>query len=469
MKTSYLNNNLGIENVTNLKSSFRINYYYVGFLFAFLSSIRLPFLPEFQLILFIVTIVYDKKISFNAILFLATILCTHHYVVPDFVLRFNSAEYPSIYTRAYGGIKLLDILVVLLFIVSLPLFIKRNVLKIFYIKGLPTILFVLAYLGANYLNSYHFALDQSLFIIRSYILFLSIFILCLNFSSKQYYNLSRLIIFCWIIKMTFAILIPHPHPLWRSILGIDGAIFFAGDEYLTIPYYLCILILINKKIQFKTIKKCIICVFLLTMIAQRKGAIPVLIGFYLIVLFYHNKNIFGTLLMKMYYVFNSIFIYLFLYNVPYIFSDPLIILAFDEYSNFAHIAIDSLKELCNTDIYNFLCGITPFGKYEIINLPSYMDHEMSFGKEVGEAFRYQFWSFPFDRCILNTGLIGFILYLGYRIYAIKYNLIYMFLLMSSMSVCYYYNMTPVSAFAMGITYAFLYNYQKSIYEKNYIL
>lgn len=469
MKTNYSNNRLEIGNSINLKSTFRINYYFVGFLFAFLSSIRMPFLPEFQLILFAVTIIFDRKISFNTILLLATILCTHHYVVPDYVWRFNSSEYPSIYTRAYVGIKLLDILVVLLFIVSVPLFIRRNVLKIFYIKGLPTILFLLAFLGFNYLNNDHFALEQFLFIIRSYILFISIFILCLNFSTQQYYNLSRLIIFCWIIKMTFAILIPHPHPLWRSILGLDGAIFFAGDEYLTIPYYLSILILTNNRIEFKTIKKCILYIFILTMISQRKGAIPVLIGFYLIVLFYQNKNRIGILLMKVYYVFNAIFIYIFLYNVPYIFSDPLIILAFDEYSNFAHVAIDSLKELYNTDIYNFLCGITPFGKYEIVNLPSYMDHEMSFGKEVGEAFRYQFWSFPFDRCILNTGFIGFVLYLGYRISAIKYNLVYMFLLMSSMSVCYYYNMTPVNAFAMGITFAFLYNYQNLIYEKNYIL
>ncbi len=450
--------------------NFNLNYYAIGAFFAFLSGLRMPYLPEIQFILLIIVLIVDRGVKFRFILFLAMVLCTHHYVVPDYIWRFDSSGYPSIYTRAYGAIKILDLLVILLFGLSIQYWHSRNILRLFYIKGLPTILLYSSWLGILYLNKDTLAFDQTLFIIRSYLLFVAVFVLCLNLDLEKFDKLARLIVFCWIMKMSVAILIPHPHPLWRNILGINGAIFFAGDEYLTIPIYIAILILINKTINFTKIKQCIWFIFLLTMIAQRKGAIPVLLGFYLVVVFYQNKNRIGTIIIKLYYVINAILIFTFLYYVPKIFYDPLIILAFDEYTNFAHIAIDSLNKISQSDPYNFICGISPFGKYEIINLPSYMDHEMSFGKEVGEIYRYQFWSFPFGRCVLNTGVAGFIIFIIYRIKSMKYNLMYMFILISCMPVCYYYNMTPVDAFAMGISYAFIYNYQKIVkYEKDSIL
>lgn len=433
-------------------------FFILGLVFAFLSGIRLPFLPEFQLTIFVVFVFKERKLSYKVLLLLATILCTHHYVIPDFVYRIDGAAYPSIYTRAYGSVKLLDLLVVFLFIVCFRLFISRNILKIFYIKSLPTILFFTSFVGLLFINSNQFSTSQFLFITRSYLLFFSIFILSINISREQFQGLSWLVVFCWTVKMIMSILIPHQHPLTRNILGIDGIIFFAGDEYMTIPYYLAMLIIIGgKNFNYRDIYSVLFIVLFLTILAQRKGALQVLGIFIAVVYAYKNSGILCRGLVKIYCVFSAIITFLFLYYIDKIVSDPLILLAFDEYSNFAQISIKSLHRLHTDNPLGFFFGISPFGKYQIVDLPSYMDHVMSFGKEVGEVYRYQFWSFPYGRCILNDGLIGFIYVMIMILRTLKYNVVMMYLVIAAIPLCYYNNLTPINAFAMGIVYAFLYN------------
>lgn len=431
-------------------------------LFALMSAARCPFLPEFQLLILLFYTIKRKGIDKNVVLLLVTILCTHHYSIPDIVLREDGSSYPSIYTKAYGGIKILDLLIVFIVSISMPTFYRRNILKFFYIPGLPTILLISAFFGLLFLNNLTFSKDNFLFLSRSYLLFFVMFIQTIRFTKKDFYTLAWLIIFSWSIKMFFAILIPHSHPMFRSILGIDGIIFFTGDEYMTLPYFFVMLLcLSSSKKHLKYTYLAIYIVFSMTLISQRKGAIPIFLGLiYLIYCSSNNKRI-GSALLKVYYSFFSLMLFLFLYNINKLTDDPLIRFAFYEYSEFSHIAIDSISKILHTNIFEFILGISPFGKYEIINLPEALDHLTSFGKEVGEKFRYQLWSFPQGRCILNVGLLGLLTVYTYVIKAFRYKLPYFYLTIICIPICYYENLTPVNAFAMGIVYAFMYNVSRN--------
>lgn len=448
-----------IKNTTLIKQTKFVKFYVIGLVFVILSGIRISFLPEFQLLCFIGYVIYNRRLNYKVLLLLSTILCTHHYVIPDFVFRSDGSSYPSIYTRSYGGIKILDLLIIFLFLTSIQLFLTRNIFKIFYIKGLPTLLAFTSFIGCLFISSQQFSQEQFLFITRSYMLFFSIFIISINLSRVEFQNLSKLIIFCWILKMVISIIIPHTNPLTRPILGFNGIIFFAGDEYMTIPLYLSILILLNKHSPpYGMTYRILLVIFILTMIAQRKGAIQILVGFYALVFCYQHKSKFGLGLLKIYYIFSGYILFVFLFYIDKIIDNPLVLLAFDEYSNFANISIASLSHLLNNNFLGFIFGISPFGKYEIIGLPSYMDHMMSFGTEVGETFRYQFWVFPLGRCILNVGMLGFIYVFFKMCLTAKYDVFLMYLLLAAIPLCYFNNLTPVNAFAMGIVYAFLYNY-----------
>lgn len=439
----------------------KYKFFYLALFFAIISSLRIPFVPELQLLLFVTYVLKERRISNNAIFLLTTILCTHHYVIPDFVFRADGSDYPSIYTRAYGAVKLLDLLIVFIFSISLKSLYERNILKLFYINGLPSFLLITSLFGFIFLNRETFAIDNYLFISRSYLLFFAIFINTLNLSRTEYIKLSKLIIFAWSCKMFFAIIIPHPNPMYRTILGIDGIIFFAGDEYMTLPYLFVILLLLyDSRKKIEGLYKYIWIIFIMTLIAQRKGGIPIFVNLFLIFYFYSNRKRFGSILLKFYIVFFSVLQFLFLYNIDKLTTDPLLKLAFIEYSQFSHIAVDSLNHILKTNIWEFLFGISPYGKYEILNLPAELDHMTSFGSEVGEIYRYQLWSFPLGRCILNVGLIGFWMVYFYSIKAMRYSLPIFYLVLACIPLCYYTNLTPVNAFSMGIVFSFLYNISK---------
>lgn len=439
------------------------NYFFgIAGLFALASATRFTFLPEIQVLILLFYTIRRKGIDNNVVFLLATIFCTHHYAIPDIVFREDGAAYPSIYTKAYGGIKVLDLIIIFLVCLSIPKFYHRNILKIFYIPGLPTFLLISAFLGLIFLNNSTFSKDNFLFLSRSYLLFFVLFIQTIKFTKREFFMFAWLIIFSWSIKMFFSILIPHAHPMYRTIFGIDGIIFFTGDEYMTLPYFFVMLLcLSSSKVHLKYIYFTIFLVFSMTLISQRKGAIPIFLGLIYLIYCYSNRKRIGSNLLKVYYSFFSLLLFLFLYNINDITDDPLIRFAFYEYSEFSHIAIDSIGKILHTNFFEFLFGISPFGKYEIINLPDALDHLTSFGKEVGEKFRYQLWSFPQGRCILNVGLLGLLIVYAYFVNAFRYKLPYFYLTIICVPICYYENLTPVNAFAMGIVYAFMYNVSRN--------
>lgn len=432
-------------------------YYAIGFLFALLSSLRVPFLPELQLVLILTFLLIYRKVNRNLFFLIITILCTHHYAILDAFYRFNGELYPSIYTRSYSGIKLLDILIILLFIFSLR---NLNNLKFILNKNLPFLLLPISFFGVTYLNSQTFAFDMFLFIFRSYLLIIAIYLITYSFSKKDLIFISKLAIFSWTVKMFFAILIPQEEPLYREIFGFQGIIYFAGDEYMTIGSFLMIILLLMKKndLKFIPIFMLLNFIFLLTLIAQRKGGVPYFIILNIILfIYFYIKNTITHKLFNLLIIINSFSIFLFLYFVVPLLPE-VIHLSFLEYSALSSSALDSIA---NINIYNQIFGITPFGKYELINLDPIFDHAMSFGKEVGEKYRYKLWAIPLGRLILNVGLIGYFYYLIYIIIrAFKENVVSFYLLSSMMGFFYFSLITPVSAIAIGISLSVFIRYKK---------
>lgn len=86
---------------------------------------------------------------------------------------------------------------------------------------------------------------------------------------------------------------------------------------------------------------------------------------------------------------------------------------------------------------------------------------MSFGKEVGEKYRYQLWTIPMGRLILNVGLFGYFYYLIYIIIrAYKENVVSFYLLSSIAGFFYFSLITPVSAIAIGVSLSAFIKYKK---------
>ena len=287
------------------------------------------------------------------------------------------------------------------------------------------------------------------FSIRSYLLIFAIFLLAVNLTKCELVTISKLIIFCWSIKMLFSIIIPHKYPLFRNILGYDGIIYFAGDEYLTIGIYISIIFIFSYRKNLSYLRYFLIInfIFALTLIAQRKGALPyfTIINCLLFIYFFLNYKIihkvFNVLLII--YAFTAfIFLWIILPNLPDIIQHAL-----QEYKALSSSALDSLL---NLSLFQLTFGITPFGKYELINLPSIFDHKMSFGNEVGEIYRYKLWTVPHGRLLLNVGLIGFI-YVNYYLISksITQNIFVFYLVFAFIPFFYFASITPVTAVAIA--------------------
>ena len=438
----------------------------IAVLFSFLSSLRIiSFLPEFQFLLVILWTIKNKGINFHVLILITIILCSHHYAVPDAVFREDSGGYPSIYTKALGPIKILDLFVLFLFIMSLNKI--PNLIKIIQIRSLPVILLFTSLFGLLFYFRLHLVDNTILYLIRSYLLIFFIFINCINLKKEHVAKLAILAIIAWTSKMFFAILFPHPHPWYRTILGYDGIMYFAGDEYMYIPIYLSIIIYTFKEqLNFKSVRNVILIVLLLALIAQRKGSINILIPFLLMIYFYYRGNSFFTYILKIYYIFSTLVIFIFLLYEDILINNQLINLAFLEYHLLAQSSLDSIINFLQGPFWHSIWGISPIGKIEIINLPKYVDGFMAFGEEVGERFRYQLWSFPYGRCILNAGIFGVIVYFLYYIKNIKCSAPTFYIIISTFPFCIYANITPVFALSLGLALAFLYLNQESEHEND---
>lgn len=440
-------------------------FFYLAILFAILSSLRTPFLPEFQLLLIISSVFLYRKINKNVIYLIITILCTHHYVIPDFLYRFNSSEYPSFYTKTIFSVKILDIFTICFLLFSIPKFSK---FAIFFKIGIfPYTLLILALLGGLFLNREQIDTSMALFLFRSIILTYLFFINTVSFKKEELIQLSKLAILAWTAKMLFSIIFPHAHPLARSIFGYEGIIYFAGDEFSTIGAYYCIILLFAdiENINFRKMNYSILFIFALTLIAQRKGAVPYFILLFLLVYIEKTNNLHLNRIYNFGLILYEWFVFLFILIFVLYLQSPLLKLAFSEYTGLTTSALDSIKNIFHEQPINGFLGYSPWGKYRVINLNPIFDHEMSFGKEVGQVYRYAIWGLPYGRSLINIGLVGFIilmlnLFRNVRKWDSKVFYLYIFCLPFFM----YAVITPVISIALGISLSSLYIFKKNRYN-----
>jgi len=445
-------NNLGVT-----------RYIVLAFFFAFLSSLRLPFLPEFQAIVIVGLIFLGRAKTFNFLALLVIFFCSHHYVIPDVIMRMDPAQYPSIYTAAHGPLKVFDIIVIALLVASVP-YLPR--LRYVYLsKRFPGVLLWIGLLGACFYPSSHQNVNNGLFLARSILFTLSIYLLVSQLESKQVSQLAYIAIIAWTAKMFFSIIFVADHPMYRQVFGMDGIIYFAGDEYLSLGVYVASIIVLSRLAgDTRSVKWALLFLLMstalfLSLLAQRKGAPSYFLIVFLMMAIerYNIKSM--KLPLNLLILLSPWATFLFLLIIlPQ--ADVLIRAAFFEYSNLLDSALSSLYHLAQTRPHNAFLGIGPAGMYEIINLHSINDHQTSFGKEVGERYRYAIWSIPYTRLILNVGALGFVLAVVYLISAIRMPVASFYLYSAALIFFYIGNITPPAAVSLGIAFVVLTNFFK---------
>lgn len=427
-----------------------LKLFFLGILASLLSSLRLEYLPEVELIL-IVIILFSGN-DFLIISSLIICLCSHHYAIPDVSFRFDSSVYPSIYTKKIGNFKIFDLLVFILSIFALIKFF-RNTYAVRFNKNYPNILF-LASLFLIVITPFDKQDVNLLFFnFRSLIIVFIFYTLLQNIENKRLIIICFLASYCWISKMLFSIMLPATNPLYREIFGLTWNIYFAGDEYLTLGvYFVSIILLYNAPLKSRQcyisrkINILIILALILALISQRKGSIIYFSTILMVINLYQNKTY--SFLSKIFILFIPASTFIFLILILPFFPNEFNLLFFDQLG-LLNSALDSIKNIFNTNFFNGLFGIGPFTYYEIKGLEDVFDNSMAFGSEVGNTFRYSIWSLPFGRLILNVGLIGFCINAFYYLKNFNKSALYFYLFSILSSFFYFENNTPINAISIA--------------------
>jgi hypothetical protein len=434
-------------------------YYFLALLFVFLSSLRIQYLPEIQLLLFIASLIFIRNKKIIAFI-LITILCSHFYAIPDVYYRFNSHEYPSIYTKnIIASIKGIDIIAVVLFIFSYQKILNLiNLIKI----PLPWILSLIAILASFFSYIIFPELDAFyargyLYLVRNILLVLGFYLLTYKLNQNHLKQIAWLASFSWVMKMVFAILFPSEN-LWIRESTLDrtelSTMYFAGDEYIVIPLYVgVILALVEKKnkLDYILLFSIVIAVTVLALIADRRSVIG--ISVFMIAAIFIKKidnkklDMIASFLIFIISAFTAAFFLLFC--VQFLPLSAQIAFKVNQY--LLSSAIDSVIFNLTKNPITLMFGLGADVPYEIINLNSIVDNEYAWGDKTGSAYRVALWYFPFGRLILNVGVIGAFLYLRYlcRIF-VKYDFITCYLLFTASGLTILNSPTPVNAIAMGL-------------------
>jgi hypothetical protein len=441
----YTESGLGVS----LSVPFR--YYLFAVLSAILSSCQIPFLPEFQLvcIFLLITLRVD---ALAIVLCLIVILCTSVYAIPDPILRASPQDYPSIYTKGYSFVRLLDVLTLVIFMYALPairgVIIHKRLLLLYgvLVISLFSLLFNHFFGVSNY--SYLF------FGIRNLLIAVSFALMLKRIAPSRISSILVFAMICWIFKMLFMILLPSDNVIEREIFGIPWKIFFAGDEYLSFMLICAVLLHVGSEF-YPTAKLKSVCYFmcflalLLALISQRKGAIPYfLFSFTMIYCFGRgviSRVFFATVLLS--FTFG-----MYIVSGPaYEFLPDSIRSSLGEYHVLYNSAISSFSHLIASSPISSLFGLGPAGLYEIFDLPPTADHIFSFGTEVGERYRYAIWAVPFDRLFLNSGIVGGVLAVLYIVLTLArgQGSAYFYMSFSIIPLFGLYGLTPVSSIFIG--------------------
>lgn len=441
------------ESVSGLSSKLNIpfRYYLLGFFCAVLSSFQITFLPEIQLFCVFLLIVCRTNPE-TLIFFVITILCTSVYAIPDPVLRAASLDYPSIYTKGYAFIRLLDLLVVMLFLYALPKF------RGFIIGGKVALLYgvFLISMASLLFNSLFGVSDYGylLFGVRNILIAVAFLLMLLRLPQDRVPSILVFSMFCWICKMFFMIVLPSDNVIEREIFGVPWKIFFAGDEYLS--FMLICAVVLQVGCFFYRIDKlkriCHVMCFIaliLALVSQRKGAVPYFL-FSFIMVFCFGRGVICRVFFSVALIAYSLVMFFFS-GLGYEFLPEGLMSSLAEYHVLYNSAISSLEYIMLNSPFSSFFGVGPAGLYEVFNLPLEADHIFSFGAEAGEKYRYAIWTLPYDRLLLNSGIAGVILVAVYILLALAQGAgsAYMYISLSIIPLFGLYGLTPVSSIFVG--------------------
>lgn len=423
--------------------------YVMGIVAALISAQKFQYLPELQLIVIAtVALVFFNRPYY----FLATaviVLSTHFYAVPDIVYRFNSSDYPSIYTKNIGNIKVLDILIVILFVYGLAKSIRTIPMPLI----APTMSFgFLGFFSMILLPSEQVEYRMALFQIRNLLLVIGVYLISVKVGKERLLRLCFLALFCWISTMIFAIIFPAENPLYRDFFGYNWNIYFAGDEYLSFGIYAASASVLARDLLLKGVNVRMLLLaavaLVLALFSQRIGSLQYFFVVFLVLSLSSAKR-WGQRIAKLVIVLPSFGIIL-LYPFVDLFSN--VSATFDAYGQLlvsgAQSWVHLLKEAPGFAVF----GLGFAGKYEIIGLSDYLDNPFAFGSEVGEQYRYAVWGLPFGRILFGAGLLGYLFVLIFIVYYLVSNTPpdRYYLLMVGLSLIVLAGLTPVSAVPLGL-------------------
>lgn len=197
-------------------------YYLFALLSAVLSSCQIPFFPELQLVCIFLLIALRVD-ALAVVLCLIVILCTSVYAIPDPVLRASPQDYPSIYTKGYSYVRLLDVLAVIIFLYAFPAIrgaiIHKRLLLLYGVLVISLFSLLLNHFFGVSNYSYLFFGVRNLLIAVSFALMLK------RIAPESISSILVFAMVCWIFKMIFMILLPSDNVIEREIFGIPWKIF----------------------------------------------------------------------------------------------------------------------------------------------------------------------------------------------------------------------------------------------------
>lgn len=435
----------------SLKLNIPFRFYSIAVLNAILSSFQITFLPEFQLVcvfLLIVCRVNPETLLF----FVIIVLCTSVYAIPDPILRAASLDYPSIYTKGYSFVRLLDLLVVLLFLYALPK------IRSCIIGGKVVLLYGVFFVSMFSLlfNSFFGVSDYGYFFfaVRNILIAAAFLLMLTRLPPDRIPSILVFSMFCWICKMLSMIILPSDNVIEREIFGVPWKIFFAGDEYLSFML-ICAVVLQIGCFFYRADKLKRICYLMcffalvLALVSQRKGAVPYFL-FSFIMIFCFGRGVACRVFFSLALIVYSL--------VIFVFSGPAFELlpsglmsSLAEYHLLYESAASSLNHIINASPFLSFFGVGPAGLYEVFNLPLEADHIFSFGVEVGEKYRYAIWTLPLDRLFLNSGIVGVVLVTVYMLLTLARGAgsAYVYISFSIIPLFGFYGLTPVSSIFVG--------------------
>lgn len=439
-----------VSNV-NLKLSIPFRFYVLAFGCAVLSSCQVSFLPEFQLVCIFLLIAL--RVNPQAIIVCVIIvLCTSVYAIPDPILRGTPQDYPSIYTKGYSFVRLFDILVMMLFLYALPkikgLVVHRRLLLLYGVLFVSLIsLLCNHFVGFSNYGSFFFA-------VRNVLIAVSFTLMLSRITPECIPPILVFAMFCWVCKMAFMILLPSDNVIEREIFGVPWKIFFAGDEYLSFMLICAVTLQVGIHFYSKHRLKGV-CYFMcslalvLALISQRKGAVPYFF-FCFIMIYCFGRGVLPRLLFSTVLLVYTLGMYL-VSGPAYELLPSELMSSLDEYHVLYNSAISSISHLMSNSTTTSLFGIGPAGLYEIFDLPLESDHIFSFGAEAGEKYRYAIWTVPFDRLLLNSGVIGVVLTVLYIMLSLARSTgsAYLYMSFSLIPLFGLYGLTPVSSIFVG--------------------